>query len=237
METEAAANELKQQGAIEAARDPQSKVTAEDAEQKIVEDSREAGVTAFTFDPDASPEQKKAQAREVGAILEHGPNDLARVLTCGQAIPDGLRRKPKGVAIVTDMDGGAKADVELPSPSKDGAVQVAKSEGGKTLANGKAAEEEEEEDWGKTGWAPRFGWPNESAHEGESMLDHTTWAESQLPEKFFGGMVPNPLHWLSRAGRLIQRKIGTTMRPSSHSPVSRRGWWPCLAVVSPGCSS
>lgn len=65
MATAQAANELKQQGAIEAARDSSSNVTAEDAERKIVEDSREAGVTAFTFDPDASPEEKRAQARAV----------------------------------------------------------------------------------------------------------------------------------------------------------------------------
>jgi hypothetical protein len=65
MATVQAANELKQQGAIEASRDPNSNVTAEDAERKIVEDSRQAGVTAFTFDPDASPEEKRAQARAV----------------------------------------------------------------------------------------------------------------------------------------------------------------------------
>lgn len=65
MATAQSANELKQQGAIEASRDPDSNVTAGDAERKIVEDSREAGVTAFTFDPDASPEEKRAQARAV----------------------------------------------------------------------------------------------------------------------------------------------------------------------------
>jgi len=65
MATTQAANELKQQGAIEASRDPESNVTVEDAERKIVEDSRGAGVTAFTFDPDASAEEKKAQARAV----------------------------------------------------------------------------------------------------------------------------------------------------------------------------
>jgi hypothetical protein len=65
MATVQAANELKQQGAIEASRDPNSNVTAEDAERKIVEDSRQAGVTAFTFDPDASPEEKRTQARAV----------------------------------------------------------------------------------------------------------------------------------------------------------------------------
>lgn len=58
-------NELKQEGAIEASRDPGSSVTAEDAEKKLVEESRNAGVTAFTFDPDASPEEKRAQAKAV----------------------------------------------------------------------------------------------------------------------------------------------------------------------------
>ncbi|KAK4156867.1 C2 domain-containing protein [Chaetomidium leptoderma] len=170
MATAQSANELKQQGAIEAARDPNSNVTAEDAERKIVEDSREAGVTAFTFNPDASPEEKRAQARA--------------------AIPEGFHRRPKGVAIVTDIDDGTKADVDLPSPTKAGAIAVAKGEDGKPLANGQAAEDEEDE-FSRTGWSPRFGWPTESAHEGESMLDHTTMIEAQLSEKFFGDWYHN----------------------------------------------
>lgn len=110
-------------------------------------------------------------------------------MTASQAIPEGFHsRRPKGVAIVSDLDDGTKADVDLPSPSKAGAIEVAKSADGKTLVNGQV-EEDEEEDWGKTGWEPRFGWPTEPAHEGESMLDHTTWLEGQMPEKFFGGRV------------------------------------------------
>ncbi|KAL2171133.1 hypothetical protein VTG60DRAFT_3648 [Thermothelomyces hinnuleus] len=169
MATTAAANELKQQGAIEASRDPNSNVTAEDAERKIVEDSMGAGVTAFTFDPDASPEEKKAQARE--------------------AIPEGFHHRPKGVAIVSDIDGGTTADVDLPSPSKAGAIEVVKDESGKLVADGQAIEEEF--DWSKAGWAPRFGWPDEPADEGEDLLDHSTWVESQLSEKFFGDWYHN----------------------------------------------
>ncbi|KAL2144777.1 hypothetical protein VTI28DRAFT_8539 [Corynascus sepedonium] len=169
MATTQAANELKQQGAIEASRDPESNVTVEDAERKIVEDSRGAGVTAFTFDPDASAEEKKAQARA--------------------AIPEGFHHRPKGVAIVTDIDDGTKADVDLPSPSKAGAIEFAKDENGKVVANGQAVEEED--DWSKTGWAPRFGWPDEPADEGEDLLDHSTWVESQLSEKFFGDWYHN----------------------------------------------
>lgn len=65
MATEKAEAELKQQGAIEAARNPESSVSADDAQKKMLEESKAAGVAAFTFDPDASPEQKRAQAREV----------------------------------------------------------------------------------------------------------------------------------------------------------------------------
>lgn len=68
MATEQSKNELKQQGAIEASRDPNSSVTAADAEKKIVEESRSAGVAAYSFDPDASPEEKKAQARAVSDL-------------------------------------------------------------------------------------------------------------------------------------------------------------------------
>ena len=81
MATERAANELKQQGLIEAARDPRSNVTAEDVERRIVEDSQEAGVTAFTFDPDASTEEKAAQARAV--CCEPGrPSDSRQTDMC-----------------------------------------------------------------------------------------------------------------------------------------------------------
>jgi hypothetical protein len=58
-------NELKQQGAEEAARDPNSSVTAADAERVIVDEGKKAGTVSMTFDPDASPEQKAAQARAV----------------------------------------------------------------------------------------------------------------------------------------------------------------------------
>ena len=57
--------ELKQQGAVEAAQDPEIQVTPPDAEKSIVEESTKAGVQAFTLDPYASPEEKAAQARSV----------------------------------------------------------------------------------------------------------------------------------------------------------------------------
>jgi hypothetical protein len=63
--TEKSASELKQQGAIEAAQDPESKVTPADAQKKIVEESKNAGVAAFTFDPNATIAEKKAQVKAV----------------------------------------------------------------------------------------------------------------------------------------------------------------------------
>ena len=59
------ARELKAQGVVEAAQDPNSKVTAEDAQREIVAQSKNAGIPAFQFDPDASPEEKRAQAKAV----------------------------------------------------------------------------------------------------------------------------------------------------------------------------
>jgi hypothetical protein len=55
--------ELKQQGAIEAAE--QNVVDPEDVEKHMVEQSKNAGIPAFKFDPDATPEQKRAQAQAV----------------------------------------------------------------------------------------------------------------------------------------------------------------------------
>lgn len=59
------ASELKLAGAIEAARDPAQPVTSQDAQKKLVTESRKAGAQAFQFDPNATPEEKAAQARAV----------------------------------------------------------------------------------------------------------------------------------------------------------------------------
>lgn len=58
-------NELKSQGAAEAARDPNSTVSARDAEQTMINESLTAGGAAYQFDPNASPEEKAAQAQSV----------------------------------------------------------------------------------------------------------------------------------------------------------------------------
>ncbi|KAI1093498.1 tricalbin [Rostrohypoxylon terebratum] len=161
------ANELKQRGAIEAARDPESSVTSNDAQKKLVEESKNAGVAAFTFDPNASTEEKRAQAKD--------------------AIPDDLRRlrKPRGVAIATDVDDGTKADYALPSPSKAGAVIHSKDKDGQSILTAHSAQEEEDLA-AMVGWTQRFGWPVDSVMEGDSLLDHTTWLEGNVPDQYFG---------------------------------------------------
>lgn len=68
MATASQSAELKTQGVVEASRDPNTNVTSEDAQKKMVEESKKAGVAAFTFDPDASPEEKAAQAKAVRPI-------------------------------------------------------------------------------------------------------------------------------------------------------------------------
>ena len=59
------ASELKQQGALEAAADPNNPVSSEQAQNKMVQEAKAAGVPAFQFDPDATPEQKAAQMSQV----------------------------------------------------------------------------------------------------------------------------------------------------------------------------
>ena len=54
-----------------AAQDSKSNVTAEDAEAVMADESNKAGIPAFQFDPDASPEAKAAQVRSVSFPLSY----------------------------------------------------------------------------------------------------------------------------------------------------------------------
>lgn len=87
---------------------------------------------------------------------------------------------------MTDRDDGSKPDYDLPEDSKAGVIEAPKTADGVAIENGKAVNGVE---MGPemTGWAPRFGWPVESVMEGESLLDHQTWLEGQIPDKYYGG--------------------------------------------------
>lgn len=99
------AEELKSQGAIEAARNPDSQVSAGDAERTMVDETTKAGGAAYQFDPNASPEEKAAQARSVsytGFTIYRATNaDAANY----QHLPADFhhRKEPKGIAIATDI--------------------------------------------------------------------------------------------------------------------------------------
>lgn len=64
--------EEKQEATIQAAQDPSSSTTAADARKAIVDESRKAGVAAYSFNPDATPEEKAARAGAVSE-LEQSP--------------------------------------------------------------------------------------------------------------------------------------------------------------------
>jgi Ca2+-dependent lipid-binding protein len=163
-------HELKSQTAVEGAQDPNSPVTAQDAEKIIHEEARAGGAAAFSFDPDASPEEKAAQIKQT-AIID-GPS---------------LKRKP--VALVTDQDDAPDAGYDLPTPSKEGALVTSPTE-----ISPSEAKKEQEAEYAKVGWAPRFG--NPEAEPETSLLDHQTFLEGKLNEKFFGD-------WYHNAGVII----------------------------------
>ena len=50
---------------LEAARDPDVKISADAAETAVVKEAQKAGGAAFKFDPDASADDKAAQAHAV----------------------------------------------------------------------------------------------------------------------------------------------------------------------------
>ena len=163
-----------------------------------------------------------------------------------QAVPRGFHSKrPKGIAIATDLDNDSKPTYDLPSPSKAGVIEVAKGPDGKPVED-EAVPNENGFVMGDdtTGWAPRFGWPTESTQAGESLLDHATWLEGVLPDKLYGGKLRNqppplfPKYQCERA-LLIPNfvQIGITMLPSSSLPAFRPGWWLSSAAVFHGFSS
>ena len=57
------ASELKQQNAVQAASDPSSSITAQDAEKTLLNESKASGAHAMAFDPNASAEDKAKQAK------------------------------------------------------------------------------------------------------------------------------------------------------------------------------
>jgi hypothetical protein len=156
--------ELKQQGAIEAAMAAPSQGATDAAIKKVVTESKKAGVAAYEFDADASPEQKAAQMRN--------------------SLPEGVptHQKTNATAIATDIDDGSAPKYDLPPPSKAGMIEVEKDADGKPLE----LPEDVKDITAKAGWAPKFGAPVPDA-DPEGALSRPTWVEGNLAEKFYGG--------------------------------------------------
>lgn len=172
MATQSRESELKQQGVLDAAKDPNSTITAQQAEQSVLDQARAGGSAAFHFDPNASPEEKRAQAR-------------ARV-------PPGFHheRNKNATALVTDTDDNGPQEYDLPEPTKAGAIETP----AEAKANGHAPEQlDDDSRWERVGWAPRFGMPGSEYKEEDdaTMTDHQTWLEGRLEDKFFGDWYHN----------------------------------------------
>ncbi|KAI9891147.1 MAG: hypothetical protein M1814_002990 [Vezdaea aestivalis] len=163
------AAELKAQGVAEAARDPSSGVTSEDAERKLKQEASKAGAEVFSFDPNATPEQKAAQAR----AARSKPGAFSSEL------------KPKGVSVVTDIDDGTPSQYDLPAPAKPSDIPITPVD---KKANGVVKDNARWEE--RSGWAPRFG-DGPTPPEGDDRIDHQTWVEGKLDDKFFGDWYHN----------------------------------------------
>ncbi|KAJ9289367.1 hypothetical protein DTO021C3_3193 [Paecilomyces variotii] len=175
---ESAKSELRQQGAVEtaerAAQDPQSNVRPENVEKVLIEESRKAGAPAFQFDPDAPPEEKAALAKS--------------------RLPPGFRdRKPKGIAVATDIDDGTPDKYDLPPPSKGAEMAVTPTTPANGEAKGVPAEMTDDLRYARdrTGWAPRFEIQKPEGEEEATLLDHQDFLESKLDDKFFGDWYHN----------------------------------------------
>jgi hypothetical protein len=106
-------------------------------------------------------------------------------------VPEGFHHehKSKGVAIATDIDDGSPGAYDLPPPSTAGAIAApAKEKNGAGPGTNGLLDDDEDARWiERAGWAPRFG-SGDSGEEAESLLDHQTWVEGKLEDKFYGGI-------------------------------------------------
>lgn len=93
------------------------------------------------------------------------------------------------MSVVTDEAPDDDA-ADLPEPTKAGVIEVTKDEQGNIVDDGGAAADGEKP-FDRTGWAPRFGWPADNPQESESLLDHSTWLESKIPDQLYGDWYHN----------------------------------------------
>lgn len=97
------------------------------------------------------------------------------------------------MGIATDIDDGKPDDYDLPAPTAAGAIAPTNGVADPTTAANGIAPEEERWAADKTGWAPRFGDGMTAAEREDTstLLDHQTFLEGRLDEKFFGDWYHN----------------------------------------------
>ena len=90
------------------------------------------------------------------------------------------------------QDDGTPDQYDLPPPTKEGAVPASPGfDNAQSKANGRVSHDDAAK-YEKTGWTPRFGTGSITDTEaGESLLDHQTFLESKLDDKFFGDWYHN----------------------------------------------
>ncbi|PGH12434.1 hypothetical protein AJ79_04270 [Helicocarpus griseus UAMH5409] len=138
----------------------------ETIEKRLVEESKRAGAPAYQFDPDAPISEKEDQVKMTI------PSDIHK------------ERETKAVGLVTDVTNGtARISDEAPKVVDAGNVE-------QTETNGEL-DEAARWDRNRTGWAPRFHVPEDDMDEGETLLDHQTFVETKLDDKFFGDWYHN----------------------------------------------
>ncbi|EPS35165.1 hypothetical protein H072_11609 [Dactylellina haptotyla CBS 200.50] len=135
-------------------------------------------------------EQIKNEAIKGGApAFKFDPSDspAEKAAEARKAIPPGLKLQPstKGAAVI---------DPDVSTPVNNVATNPQTPAEAYVNGHPKAGDGE----WGRTGWAPRFGSglaenPGGFGVPLEALdIDRTTWLEKRLDDKFFGGKFPIP---------------------------------------------
>ncbi|CCU78804.1 membrane bound C2 domain protein [Blumeria hordei DH14] len=143
-------------------------------------ETQESNVVTYSFDPDATPQEKAAQARaRVPARFHHQQESLAAPVVTD--IDDGTLTRDLPPQIIANTS-------KAPGPTKN-------KESNLTDARVSGPEDdidEEDKRWiERAGWAPRFGNPCKVEIEEQTPTDHQTWVEGHLDDKFFGDWYHN----------------------------------------------
>ncbi|KAI5306644.1 hypothetical protein KEM56_007815 [Ascosphaera pollenicola] len=158
-----------------------SQEKADEIEQNMVKESLAAGVPAFKFDPDAPPAEKREQVKEgVEAMLppDFNKKGPARAETAATDV-DSTKTDPR---IAGKEMGPARTDTD----SKSITSVKSKAASQKQIQDPYAPE--------RVGWAPRFYDEAKDAamnDNDETLLDHQTWLETKVDDKFFGDWYHN----------------------------------------------